>query len=237
MPRDDLPPPVQRYLRYALGDGERRVRSAVIHQSGTFRSRLEGDPATGWSPFEAVQHIEATPPRFVWEATIRMLPFLRVRVRDGYGDGRATMRATVLGVIPVARAADGPELRAGALQRWLAEAVWIPTVLRPGGEVSWKGLDADRARATVTDGAVTVGLDFEFAKTGEVLAVRAPGRPRAVPGRPAEFVLQPWGGRFARWETHAGMRVPVEAEVFWEQGGAEAPYYRGRNVRLSYEMA
>jgi hypothetical protein len=232
----DLPAPVRRYLRFALRDGERRVRAAVIHQSGTFRSRVGGDASQGWAPFRALQRITARPPAFEWDAGIRVLPFLSVRVRDSYAGGHATMRAAILGVVPVARAVDGPELRDGALQRWLAESVWLPTALLPGEGVTWSPIDEGRARATISDAGTTVSLDFEFAASGEVLAVRAPSRPRAVPGRPAEFARQPWGGRFRRWQEHAGLRVPVEAEVFWEREGREESYYRGRNERLSYEF-
>ncbi|HYC31343.1 MAG TPA: DUF6544 family protein [Gemmatimonadales bacterium] len=232
----DMPPPVRRYFRYALGEEQPRVRTALFHQSGFFRSRFGGDPAKGWAPFRATQRIAARPPSFVWEARIRMLPFLSVRVRDGYDAGHATMRGTLLGVVPVAKAVDGAELREGALQRWLAEAVWLPTALLPEGGVTWAPIDDRRARAAVSDAGITVSLDFEFAASGEVLAVRAPARPRAVPGRAAGFVRAPWGGRFHRWETHGGMRVPVEAEVFWELEGREECYYRGRNDRLSYRF-
>jgi uncharacterized protein DUF6920 len=232
-----LPAPVRRYFQFTLGQGRPRVRVAVIHQTGTFRRRVGGDPSAGWSPFRAVQRIAASPPAFVWDARIRVLPFISVGVRDGYSGGHATMRATILGgLVPVARAEDGPELREGALQRWLAESVWLPTALLPGGGVTWSPVDGARARASISDAGLTVSLDFEFAPSGEVLVVRAPGRPRAVAGNPAAFVREPWGGRFGRWEEHAGMRVPVEAEVFWERAGREECYYRGRNERVSYEL-
>ena len=233
---DDLPTPVCRYVRFALRPGPPRVRTALIHQTGTFRNRVGGDPAKGWAAFRAIQRISAGPPAFEWEARIRMLPGLAVRVRDGYAAGHATLRATLLGVMPVAHAVDGPELREGALQRWLAESVWLPTALLPGCGVAWTPIDEERARASITDSGVTVSLDFAFAPSGEIRGVRAAARPRAVPGRPADFVRAPWGGRFHRWEEHAGMRVPMEAEVFWEGEGGEVVYYRGRNDRLHYRF-
>lgn len=229
-----LPLPVRRYFTSVLRDGQPRICSARIRQSGTFRSRTGGDPARGWSPFTASQSFSADPPGFLWDARIRIAPLVRVRVRDRYAGGHASMRATVAAVVPVVNAADDAGLRAGALQRYLAEAVWLPTALLPGQGVTWTALDGHRARATLTDAGTTVALEFEFGPGGEVLAVSTPARPRAVPGRKGEYLTAPWGGRYHDWEEHHGMRVPMGADVYWVLEGREEPYFRGRNVALEY---
>lgn len=227
-----LPPPVERYLRLTLADGQPLIAGATVRQQGTFRGREGGDPAAGWAPFTAVQRFTASPPGFLWDARIRMGPLVAVRVRDGYVHGRASMRGAVAALIPVVSAADGPALRAGALQRWLAEAVWLPTALLPGAGVSWSAVDDYHALATATDGPTSVSLQFEFGPGGEIVAARAPGRPRA--GKDGRFTPTPWGGRYHGHERHDGMLVPTEAEVFWVVNGREEPYYRGRNETIGY---
>lgn len=230
-----LPAPVERYFRLALADGQPLVAGATVRQRGMFRSREGGDPATGWAPFTAVQRFTASQPGFVWDARIRLAPLVAVRVRDGYVRGRASMLGAVAALVPVVTAADGPELRAGALQRWLAEAVWLPTALLPGAGVGWSAMDDRHALATVTDGPTTVSLAFEFAPGGEVAAVRSPGRFRAE--KDGRFTTAPWGGRYYGHERHDGMLVPTEAEVFWVLHGREEPYYRGRNETIAYTFA
>jgi hypothetical protein len=232
-----LPAPVQRYFRLVLRDGQPRVRTARLRQTGSFRRQESRDPEAGWSPFVAIQHIGADPPGFVWDARIRMAPLVSVRVRDGYLAGHASMRGAVAALLPVVHAADDAGLRAGALQRYLAEAVWLPTALLPGAGVEWTPVDGRRATATLADAGTTVSLEFEFASDGAIVAARTPGRKRAVPGKPGEYVLAPWGGRYARYEPHGGMRVPTEAEVYWVVEGREQPYYRGRNVGHEYRFA
>ena len=231
-----MPAPVERYFRRVLRDGQPRIRTARVRQSGTFRSREGGEVERGWAPFTATQHFTADPPGFVWDAGIRMAPLVRVRVRDGYVNGRAMMRGAIAALVPVVSAPDDAALRAGALQRWLAEAVWFPTALLPREGLRWEPMDETHARATVVDGPTSVALEFEFAPEGEIVAVRTPGRVRTAPGRSGEYVLAPWGGRYGRYETFAGMRVPTEAEVYWVLGGREEPYYRGRNERIEYEF-
>jgi hypothetical protein len=232
----DLPLPVQRYLRLALREGQPRIRAACFRQTGTFRSREGGDPESGWSSFTARQHIATSPPGFLWDASIHMAPVVSVRVRDGYVAGRASMRGAVASLVPVVNAADDRRLRAGALQRFLAEALWVPTVLLPGPTLVWAAVDDTHARVTLTDDSLSVSLELEFGAEGEVIAARTPGRMRAVPGRRGEYALTPWGGRYSRYEEHGGMLVPTEAEVYWVIDDREMPYYRGRNERLEYKM-
>jgi hypothetical protein len=232
---NSLPAPVRRYFRAVLRDGQPLIRSARVAQTGQFRSKESLDPEVGWQPFDAKQFFTTEPPGFVWDARIRMAPLLSVRVRDGYVGGRASMRGAVLGIVNVVEAADEPGLRAGALQRYLAESVWFPTALLPGQGLVWSPIDESHARATLTDGETSVALDFEFGPGGEIVGSSTPGRLRAVPGQQGRYRELPWGGRYGGYEKCEGIGVPLEAEVYWVVEGREQPYYRGRNVRVDFD--
>lgn len=233
---DGLPGPVRIYFRRVLREGQPAIHSARIIQSGRFRSKETADTTAGWQPFHAMQVFTIDPPGFVWDARIRMAPLVSVRVRDGYAGGSASMLGALLGIVPVVKEADGPELRAGALQRYLAESVWLPTALLPSDRVSWSAVDDSHARATLTDGRTSVSLEFEFGPEGDIVGVYTPGRQRAATGAPGGYVTLPWGGRYRRYEERGGMRAPVESEVYWVVDGLEQPYYRGRNVRVEYDF-
>jgi hypothetical protein len=133
-------------------------------------------------------------------------------------------------------APDEPRLRSGALQRYLAESVWIPTALLPRARLRWSPIDETHARATLSDAETVATLEFEFGPGGEIVSCYSPSRERAVPGRPGQYERLPWGGRYRRYEERGGMRVPLEAEVYWVVKGKEQPYYRGNNLRLEYEF-
>lgn len=229
-----LPAPVERYFRTVLRERQSLVRSARVHQRGEFRGRESEDVEAGWRPFEARQVFTAAPPGFVWEAAVRMAPLLTVRVRDGYVGGKALMVGSLCGVVPVVKAGDGPELRAGALQRYLAESLWFPTALLPREGLEWSPLDESHARATLSHRGTSVSLEFEFGPTGEITSSYAPGRHRAAGGK-GEYVTLPWGGRYAGYRECGGVRVPMNAEVYWVVGGREQPYYRGRNLSIEYD--
>jgi hypothetical protein len=233
---DSVPAPVRRYFGTVLRDGQPYVRSARLAQSGHFRSKESPDPEAGWQPFEATELFTAEPPGFVWDARLRMAPLASVWVRDGYVGGRAAMRVTMLGIVTVAKAADEPHLRSGALLRYLAESVWFPTALLPREGFVWSPMDDSHARATLTDRETSVSLEFEFGQAGEIVSCHAPGRQRSAPGELGGYQTLPWGGRYSRYEDRGGIRVPLESEVFWVVDGKEQPYYRGRIVRLECDL-
>jgi hypothetical protein len=101
-------------------------------------------------------------------------------------------------------------------------------------EAHGKRTGCGHGRATLSDGGTSVTLDFEFAPNGEIVSTYTAGRPRAS-GTAGGFVTLPWGGRYRRYEERGGVRAPVESEVFWVVDGKEQPYYRGRNLAVSYD--
>jgi Family of unknown function (DUF6920) len=226
-----LPPPVARYLRYALRPGQPRVTHARIASRGEFR---RGEAADAWIPFKADQDFTGVRPGFVWDARMRMAPGIAIRVVDAYVGGAGTMRAAVAGLVTVMDAPQSETLARGELMRWLAETPWLPTALLPGGRVAWSSLDETSARATVVDGTTRVSADFHFGREGEVLEVFVPDRPREVDGG---YVPTPWSGRFCSYHEMDGMRIPREALVQWHLPGGEQPYWRGRITDARYETA
>jgi hypothetical protein len=162
-----------------------------------------------------------------------MGPLVTVRVRDAYVGGMASMLGALFGMMPILKVTDGPELRAGALQRYLAESVWFPTALLPRRGLEWSPLDDTHARATLTDRGTTISLNFEFGPGGEIVSTCTSGRQRAA-DRKGGYVTLPWGGRYREYQERGGLRVPLEAEVYWVVEGREQPYYRGRNLAIEY---
>lgn len=228
---DSLPVPVARYLRLALSDGQALIRTAQLREAGRFHLRLADRAGC---PFRAEQYVGAQPPGFIWDARIRMLPGMTVWVRDGYLAGQGWMQGRLAGLWPVVEAANRAELHAGALQRYLAEAVWFPTALLPGAGVTWSAIDENSALASLQDGATRVSLTFHFNAQGEACRVSTPGRYRELNGK---FVLTPWSGHFRHYQSHAGMRIPTEGEVAWLLPEGRFVYWQGGIEAADYVFA
>jgi hypothetical protein len=229
---DGLPAPVARYFRAVLPDARVTIVYARLEQRGEFLVR---PGPGGWRPFTAVEHFTSRPAGFVWDATIRMAPGVPVFVRDGFVGGRGSMTVSVLGLRRLVSVEGTPAIASGALQRYLAEAVWLPTALLPSAGVDWTALGPASARATLTAGVTTVSVDFHFGVDGLVERIYTASRERDVGG--GRTLPTPWQGRFARYEMRDGVRIPLEGEVAWLLPEGPQPYWRGEIIGVTYQPA
>jgi hypothetical protein len=223
----NVPAVVSRYFDAARVHGRPRVRAALLQQEGDFLVR----PPRGWRPFTATHHFVVQPAEFVWEARIRAFPGIDIHVRDSLLNGIGSMRASLFGVFTLVSLEGTPEMAAGSLQRYLAEAPWCPAALLPSNGVEWTPIDATSARAMVASGPTRVSLDFHFREDGLIDRIFTVARPRMV-GTIA--VPTPWQGRFDGYAERGGMLIPTSGEVEWLLPEGPQPYWRGRITAASY---
>jgi hypothetical protein len=226
-----LPAPVQRWLGAVLVDGQPLVMAATFEHTGTFNL---GEGREKWRPFTSRQRVITQRPGFLWDARIRIVPGLSVRVHDAYVAGEGVLHASMFGLISVANLSGSGDIAHGELMRYVAEAAWYPTALLPSQGVQWTAVDDDSALATLVDGTYSLTMLFRFGAGGLLTSIRAEARGRNVGDA---TVPTPWECRFADHEMHDGMRVPMTGEVFWILPEGSQPYYRGRITKLAYEFA
>lgn len=226
----ELPPPVARYFRHVLKDGQKLIRMAKMHQSGMLRTSTTTET---WSSFTASHLVVPTATGFIWNAKVEMPLAAHVRVLDSYIAGVGAGRVNLLSAFAVASEAGAPELNGGALHRYLAEAVWYPTALLPRPGLVWSPIDDRAAMATLTDRGATVSLEFRFNEAGEVTGIYSPGRF----GRFDNGYKQvPWEGHFRDYQIQTGMRVPLYGEVGWYDKGALQVVWKGNILEAQYEL-
>jgi hypothetical protein len=216
-----LPPPVQRYLAKALTPGQPIPTTVDLEHVGTFNMSETGE---NWRPFTSTQHVVMSRPGFVWDARVQMAPGVSAWVHDAYVVGEGILEARALGAIPVMTMRGGGDIALGELMRFFAECAWYPTRLLPSQGVEWAPIDEQSARATLTDGALTLTLTFTFGPDDLIRTVRAESRPRLLDGR---TVAAPWQGRFWDYARRDGMLVPIHGEVAWLLPEGEQAYWRG----------
>ena len=228
---EDLPPPVQRYFRAVLKEGQPIVATASVEHRGSFNMSAGGEQ---WKPFTSTQRVVTQRPGFVWDARIAMLPGLAVHVHDAYVAGEGILHPAILGLFTLVDLRGGGEVAQGELMRYFAEAAWYPTALLPSQGVAWAPVDDRSALAKLDDGSLSLTLLFRFNDDGLIESIRAEARGRTV-GR--QIVMTPWQGRWSDYREHGGMRVPFSGEVAWLLPEGAKPYWRGTITALSYEFA
>jgi len=224
-----LPAPVQRYFRLVLRDGQPMVREAEVHHVGTFQL---GKDDKGWKPFDSVERFIINRPGFLWSASIRMMTGVHMLVRDRYLTGEGGLHAAIGGILTMSRPQASHQLAEGSLQRFLAEAIWMPTALLPSEHLQWTPIDDTTAKATLTDGANSVPLIFRFNTTGEIVQAHATARFFEKNGG---YTPLPWTSRCWNYAERGGMRIPLDAEVLWHIPEGDFPYWRGHITWVEYD--
>jgi len=225
-----LPPPVQRYFRASLREGQPMVAAVKIEHAGRINMSENGEH---WRPFFSIQRVTAGPPGFVWNGRVALLPGLQVRVHDAYVAGKGILHASLFGLVTLAGLRGAPEVAHAELMRFLAEAAWYPTALLPSQGVEWQPVDDTSAKATLSDHDVTVTLLIRFDERGLIASARADARGRTVAG---SLVPTPWEAYCRDYAVRDGMLVPLEGEVAWLLPEGPKPYWRGRIASLAYDF-
>ena len=226
-----LPAPVRRYLRLALRDGQPRIANVRLRQAGRLRTGVESDQ---WLEFEATETIAPEAPGFVWDARIRLLPFVHAAMRDTYIAATGSGAVALQSAFTLTAQSGGHELDAGNLYRLLAEAAWAPTLLLPRDGLTWARIDDRRALASLTQGRETATVEFRFNDAGEIAAIHAAERPRSYG---TTYVPTPWEGHFDRYVTVDGMRVPQGGEVGWWVEDRWIPVWRATVTDFEFDYA
>jgi hypothetical protein len=227
----DLPAPVARYFQLALPQPAPHIRLATLSQIGSLRTDVR---SSRWLSFEATHVAAPSAVGFVWNARVKVAPLLHVQVLDSLIAGRGSGQVRLLSALTIAADRDTREMNSGSLHRYLAEAVWYPTVLLPTAKLRWAPIDANKAVATLSERDVTVSLEFRFADSGEVTGVYTPERWGKFG---SSYKQLPWEGHFTSYQRIDGMLVPSEGEVGWYFDEAWQAVWKGQVTTLSYEFS
>ncbi len=212
-----LPPPVKAWLDQAAPPGSPEIIIARVRQAGSFR------PEGGrWLPMNAEQYFLARPPAFVWQARIWLMPVIWLQGRDIYHNRAGSFQGSLLSLIPLVGGV-GPEANLASLQRWISEAVWLPTALWPSEQVKWSSLGPKQAKVVVSDGELRAEGEFSFSEDGLPQSFLCQERYRDLP---SGMKKQPWSVRYSNYQHLKGYLVPIQAEVAWLPMGKEYPYGR-----------
>ena len=225
---EGLPEPVQRFFRTVIKDGQAIVAAVKLSQQGLFNM---SETENKWSPFTATQFVITQRLGFDWDARIQMAPGVNAFVHDTYLLGEGSLHASLLGLFTVAKIPSTPEANQGELLRFFAEAPWYPTALLPSQGVRWEAINDTSARATLTDGATTVSVVFQFNAEGTIDRFRAEARYRD------KLTAMPWGGRLWEYSVRNEMLIPLEGEVGWEYPEGIRLYFKGKITEINYEFA
>ena len=226
---EGLPAPVRAYFENTLQVGQPYIDSVRLQQHGKLRL---GNASSAWWPFTATQHVTIDPPGFFWDASITLVPFVSLRIRDLFRDGDGSAEVSLSGIVPLDRGEPSQELNEAELVRYLAEATLYPTALLPTEGVQWEPIDDRTAKATIDHGDVSASLTFSFNEDDEVTRVYTEERYRRVEDG---FEPTPWSGYWHNYQRRNGIRIPMEGEVVWHLPDGDLEAWQGQLTEIHYD--
>lgn len=227
----DLPDAARRYFLFAIAPGTALAPASEIRMSGEIG--LGSKDAPNYKPMRARQ-ILAPPKGFIWHVDAGT-GIMRMRGSDGLLNDRAWTRFWLDWMLPVVRAGEDENYLRSAFGRVVAEAVfWAPASLLPGNAVRWeKGDGPNRARASVTRGALTQSLEIEVADDGRPLSVVIPRWSNVNPE--GKWQVQPFGGTLGEFRRFGGFTLPTRVDGGNHFGTPNYfPFFRARVEEISF---
>ena len=203
-----LPPVVQKWMERSQVIGKKMVQQVEVTQSG----RMRAQPGGNWMPLTATQYFTISKPGFIWMADMEAAPFVTVKGRDLYQDGKGHMFVKAMALFPVADA-RGAATDQGSMLRYLAEICWFPSAAL-NSFIQWEPVDARSAKAIMRYGAVEGSGIFTFDENGDIRSFDA----LRYYERKGGATLEKWHIDMdpAGFKTFDGVRIPAKSSVTWK---------------------
>jgi hypothetical protein len=210
----DLPPPVQRYMRYSGVVGKPWINTVNLKQIGQMKTGPQGK----WFPIVAEEYYSTNPPSFIWRvwSPKKWLPI--IHGRDSYQDGKGQLLIKLLSLFSVADS-KGEELDQGAMMRYLNEMMWFPTAFL-GKNISWKAIDENSAEVTFTVKDKSVNAIMYFNSEGKLINFVA----KRYMSKGTGFSLETWETPILGYSEVNGFNLPTKGSAVWKLEDGDYKY-------------
>ncbi|MDP1827849.1 MAG: hypothetical protein Q8L48_31535 [Archangium sp.] len=203
---ENLPAPVQKYLRVTGAIGQPRLSNFKL----TWRGRIRGGPTEPWMEFEAEQHnfFGPSPSRlFLLRASRAGLP---VDVFHRYVGDAATFRVRLLSIVPMVDA-KGPEMNRAETVTLFNDLCFFAPAALIDPAIRWEPKDDRSARAHFTRGPETITAELWFDQKGELVDFSSDDRARRAAD--GTFVKDHWTTPVREYRAFGPRRVGTRGEA------------------------
>jgi len=202
-----LPEPVRHWLHNSGIVGHEFINIGHVTQKADVRMKPEQKK---WMKAVATQYTTLNSPAFIWSIKLRMNQLLFVRGRDKFVRGKGEMMIKLNSLINIVNE-HGAKIDEGALQRYLGEMVWFPSMaLSP--YISWQEVDSLTATASIAYEGTSGSGTFYFNSNGDVVKYFA----MRYRENGADAKRYGWEIRIMDYKAFEGIMVPVKMTSTWK---------------------
>lgn len=204
----DLPSPVKKWMSASGMIGRPEIDHVEVKQD--FNLKLQPDQEQ-WYHGKAYQEVWTQEPAFIWTLDLKMMSVIQIAGRDRFADGKGAMLIKMLSLVPMVNEQNNPRIDQGALQRYLAEMLWYPS-LALSEYVSWKAVDDNSAIAIMNYKGTSGECTFFFNQEGLPERVSA----MRYQGGDEDAKLTEWVVDVQKFHTVEGLKTPRKIAVTWK---------------------
>lgn len=223
-----LPTPIQKYIEYCGYIGTKQMSSLCMeYKNVDFMQGREGPSLKiDYTQYNFV----SSPCRMAFiDSRMFGIPF---EGYDTYQDGKGGMKGVIAKVITLFNQ-TGPEMDKACLVTFLAESLFIPSVLLEN-YISFEEIDAYHVRAAITYKEQTVSGIFSFNEKYEFTSFST--EDRAVVDKDGTIEMIPWTAAcrdYRRFEN--GIKYPSGFSAIWKYPEGDFIYFDGLINRIQYD--
>ncbi|MBS1585919.1 MAG: hypothetical protein JSS82_10295 [Bacteroidetes bacterium] len=222
---EQLPKCVQQWLAKSGALEKPAPRSVSLLQSGLMRTSPRGK----WMKVSAQQYFDIERPAFLWNANVRMSPFIWFTGRDSYEHGKGHMLIKLFSLLPIVNA-RGYKIDQGSLLRYLGEMCWFPAAAK-SKYIHWEALGPNQAKATMIYWGVQGEGVFNFDESGRITSFSA----HRYMAKGKRSSLEHWHIPITEWKRFNGVLVPSKGEVTWKLRHEDFSYFKWEIIDMTYQ--
>lgn len=202
----DVPYPVANWLKHSGVLGKSPIKTVNLKQKAKMKMKPEQEK---WYAAQASQTFDLTEPSFIWKVKMKISPFVVIRGKDQFKDGKGQMKIKLCSLFNLVNE-KGPKIDEGTMQRFMGEMVWFPTAaLDPC--ISWEMIDSCNAKAYMNYGGTTGSGTFHFNKTGDFIGFSA----MRYYSNTDESEKKLWQIEVLEHAVVNGIKIPVKMQASW----------------------
>ena len=224
-----LPDAVQRYLRATGVVGQPKIHNYRLR----FRGRIRSAPDAAWMPFEADQHSFADDPARLFLMRARMFG-VPVEAWHRLAAGHASMKVTVLGLVPIVNASGAIMDRSEAVTLFNDMCLLAPGTLIDRN-IRWAPMDARTVRADFTHYSQTISATLHFGDDGLLTNFVSEDRSRAsADGK--SFTRLPFSTPVRDYHHFGPARLARHGEARWRLADGDFTYGEFDLQEVTYNL-
>lgn len=203
----NLPEPVKKWLHHSGVVGKPFISLGKIIQE----AQLKMKPGQKkWMGATAIQYTCIDKPAFIWVADVKMNALINFRARDKFENGKGEMLVKINSLFNIVNE-HGEKLNEGALQRYLGEMVWFPSMaLKP--YIKWEQINDSTAKASINfKGSSGSGM-FYFNDKGDITKFTA----LRYKDNDAHAKRYNWVMDILAYKIFEGIKVPSKLTSTWK---------------------